>query len=459
MKNTIFYSCQSDLPNNTNRGFIESCVKTALIQLNMSDEFDLAVTLDRDTKDELGTPDIANTIFSKIENSKVFIADVSIINSKSNERKTPNPNVLIELGYAAKVLGWEKIIGVFNIDYGSFDDLPFDIKFRRPLVYSLNGKDKLEVKKYLAKAIQINITELYSKGLLLDGINEYIKVQADTQILCIINHLYKILFGYIREGQSFEFVDKFMNLEFEEIKDILLKRKFLGFQVYKKFEEIEDNLKNVLDKITSSSHYKRELGLPLANLIKWLLSFSKLNSSRQSPDLFVKVNERIDGFNAVYGPDINPTNKDGYILLEKINEEHSMVRDFGEFQEKQKIDAMLDYVVMNKKYIDEYAHKFIELILIIDKWLIVSGGEFLVDNIKEFDFKIKENPRKNLNEFNNASLDGMDYLLNHILSDSNNLDYKNIIAINSLKYVIESLAKSEQPFKDYKKILGNLKEK
>jgi hypothetical protein len=128
LKNHVFYSWQSDLSNNTNRGFLETCITEALKELNVSDLYDIEFSLDKDTKDESGTPHIAETIFSKIEKSKLFIADVSIINSGSVGRKTPNPNVLIELGYAARTLGWERIICIYNKAYGSFDDLPFDLK-------------------------------------------------------------------------------------------------------------------------------------------------------------------------------------------------------------------------------------------------------------------------------------------------------------------------------------------
>jgi hypothetical protein len=104
---------------------------------------------------EMGTPHIAETIFTKIEHAKIFIADVSIINSDYKKRKTPNPNVLIELGYAARVLGWNKIICIYNTDYGTYDDLPFDLKYRRPLCYS--GKNKGVEKKNIVDVIKENI--------------------------------------------------------------------------------------------------------------------------------------------------------------------------------------------------------------------------------------------------------------------------------------------------------------
>lgn len=157
MISKIFYSWQSDLPNNCNRGFICECIEGAIKGVNKSEQFEIEFCIDRDTKGESGTPSIAETIFSKIDKSKIFIADVSIINAGHEERKMPNPNVLLELGYAVKVLGWERIICIYNTDYGVFEDLPFDLRHRRPLTYSLKDKDKSEVKKYIIEAIKTNI--------------------------------------------------------------------------------------------------------------------------------------------------------------------------------------------------------------------------------------------------------------------------------------------------------------
>ncbi|HHW39009.1 MAG TPA: nucleotide-binding protein [Bacillales bacterium] len=181
MKNYVFYSWQSDLPNNTNRGFLEGCIEKALKELNMTDTYDIEFSIDKDTKDKKGTPHIAETIFSKIEKSKLFIADVSIINSDYEKRKTPNPNVLIELGYAVKVLGWNKIICIFNTDYGSFDDLPFDIKFRRPLCYSLNGKNKTEARKHIVEVIKSNISTFEIKELVsISEVGSYLIFDTST---------------------------------------------------------------------------------------------------------------------------------------------------------------------------------------------------------------------------------------------------------------------------------------
>lgn len=194
MKNHIFYSWQSDLPNNNNRNFIENCIRKVLKELNRSETFDIEFCIDRDTKNEMGTPDIANTIFKKINKSKLFIADVSIINSDYGKRKTPNPNVLIELGYAAKVLGWDRIICIFNTDYGSFDDLPFDIKFRRPLCYSLTDKNKSDGTKLIVEAIKNNISSIDSKKFVtLNDIGSYLVLESSEFYNSLQNNFEKIL--------------------------------------------------------------------------------------------------------------------------------------------------------------------------------------------------------------------------------------------------------------------------
>ena len=66
MNNTIFYSWQSDLPNDSNRGFIESCLNKVSKKISTISPFSIDFVLDRDTKNETGTPDITDSIFKKI---------------------------------------------------------------------------------------------------------------------------------------------------------------------------------------------------------------------------------------------------------------------------------------------------------------------------------------------------------------------------------------------------------
>ncbi len=119
----IFYSWQSDLPNKTNRTFIQNALKKAVINIIQDDSIKVDPVIDRDTSGVPGSPDIVDTILEKIDSCSVFAGDVSIINATSKKRKTPNPNVLIEFGYALKRLGLSHIILVIVCRQNILDTL------------------------------------------------------------------------------------------------------------------------------------------------------------------------------------------------------------------------------------------------------------------------------------------------------------------------------------------------
>ena len=91
-KSTIFYSWQSDIKES--RNFISDCLNK--LEKKMKDV--VLCEIDRDTRGLAGAPDIGDSIYEKIDSADIFIADVTIINHDYEGRKTPNTNVLIELG-------------------------------------------------------------------------------------------------------------------------------------------------------------------------------------------------------------------------------------------------------------------------------------------------------------------------------------------------------------------------
>lgn len=160
---TVFYSWQSDLPNSTNRGFIEGCLKRAIKELKAEGQLRVEPCLDRDTMNVPGSPDIAATIFEKIESAALFVCDVSIINKGTQERLAPNPNVLIELGYAVKTLGWNRVVCVFNSVTGQVEDLPFDLRHRRVRGYCLaEGQEKIEPRKSLVRSLKDDLQSAFA---------------------------------------------------------------------------------------------------------------------------------------------------------------------------------------------------------------------------------------------------------------------------------------------------------
>jgi hypothetical protein len=142
MQATIFYSWQSDTRAAANRTLIQDALEGAAKDLRADGSLSVEPVLDRDTQAVPGAPDIGATIFEKIDASAAFVADVTIV-SRSAGRPTPNPNVLIEVGYSLKSLGSRKIILVQNLVFGGPEELPFDLRQKRVLTYR-SAEDALE---------------------------------------------------------------------------------------------------------------------------------------------------------------------------------------------------------------------------------------------------------------------------------------------------------------------------
>ena len=147
MPDTIFYSWQSDRPNNVCRSLIEHALETALSSI--AQEFDVDPRPDRDTKDVAGSPPIAETIRRKIRECRMFVADLIFVGTSETERNgkkrlISNPNVMIEYGYAFAKLKDTMIVGVLNTAYGGIEDLPFDLAHRRSAIefFAPEGTDE-----------------------------------------------------------------------------------------------------------------------------------------------------------------------------------------------------------------------------------------------------------------------------------------------------------------------------
>jgi len=143
---TVFYSWQSDSPPKANRNFVQTALKRAIEAVKAKESIAVEPVFDSDTRNVAGAPKISDTIFNKIDASSIFVADVTIIRrtagTTARDRKAlPNPNVLVELGYALKALGDERLVLIANTSFGRIEDLPFDLLGRRTIPYTLSEKD------------------------------------------------------------------------------------------------------------------------------------------------------------------------------------------------------------------------------------------------------------------------------------------------------------------------------
>ena len=178
---TVFYSWQSDISNRINRNFIEDALKKAIQSVSKDFMVQKAlrndeIELDKDTKGVPGIPPIADVIFEKISKCAIFIPDLTFVGTSVSGRPIPNPNVLIEYGWALKEVTHSRIISVMNTAFGepTAVNMPFDMRhLRNPITFHLKEDDTPElrskVKAELSKSLAYAI-ELVIKGGALDSL-------------------------------------------------------------------------------------------------------------------------------------------------------------------------------------------------------------------------------------------------------------------------------------------------
>jgi len=168
MNITVFYAWQSDSPSATNRGFIRRAAESACERITADVSNPWTVSIDADTQNVPGMCDIPNEILEKISKSSIFLADLTFVGSvggDSDQKPTPNPNVLFELGYAAKCLGFERLVGVINEVSGAVDGQIFDIKRRSSIKYRLSTEDTPSTIERRRKRLSEQLEEVFRRTL------------------------------------------------------------------------------------------------------------------------------------------------------------------------------------------------------------------------------------------------------------------------------------------------------
>lgn len=220
----IFYSWQLDTAPKNNKYFINDCLDKAIKELKRDETINVIPRLDKDTQHMTGSPDIVDSIFKKIDSCNIFVADISIINSgRINEwlkiKSTPNPNVLVELGYAVNRLSWDRIICLNNSAFSDINKMPFDLRKNRISQYSCNNpKNKEQINNLvnlLTKAIKdiiVNYDTIISKERqgnyayhdkgIFEALNSII---SETEFKDLLKHITTV---FIIEKIEFQLLDK-----------------------------------------------------------------------------------------------------------------------------------------------------------------------------------------------------------------------------------------------------------
>lgn len=179
----IFWSWQSDTHQPSGRHFVRDVLIQLAKDLNGVDQAEEAerpdqdeeddgqdpgwVDIDHDTLGVGGSPRIADTILRKIDQAAVFVADVTPVGKTQGGKFLPNPNVMIELGYALRVIELERIVLVMNRAEGAaLKNLPFDLRhWRGPVTYALTRDATDDKRGAVAEELKNDLRRVIDPGL------------------------------------------------------------------------------------------------------------------------------------------------------------------------------------------------------------------------------------------------------------------------------------------------------
>ena len=162
MKKTIkiFYSWQSDYKKKKIKEVFDSSIEK--VKNHFKNKYDIIIC--QDSRSESGMVDISSTIFNEINNSDLFVGDLSIVSFYENAETTkflPNVNVVYELGYATSRLGQERVLCFFDSESGDMNKLPFDLRNKR--ILKISTKNEEDINKtigYISNAIIKALTNI-----------------------------------------------------------------------------------------------------------------------------------------------------------------------------------------------------------------------------------------------------------------------------------------------------------
>ena len=319
--NTIFFSWQSDLPNSYNRNLIENVIKSTLKKINRENNLSLVLDIDRNTDGLLGSPDIADSILKKIDKCDIFIADISIINKSSTFRKTPNPNVLFELGYAVSRIGWNRVICVFNSDYGDLKDIPFDLRNRRIIQY--NSKDITRTKQSLINLFEEIINDNTESLITSREITDYYSVNIYSSFLNIISRISGMIYGNEVKTTP-KLINEILSLSHSEISNKIDNQQ-IGFNLFSSYSETIKRLEMELDRITQIYEFDKRLYVPIIQLIREL-KFQKLWINRETCFSSLLTNHKAENYTIVTNTS-NSNLEHRYVLGKKLPENKIIILD------------------------------------------------------------------------------------------------------------------------------------
>ncbi len=183
MPYTIFFSWQADTSKTEGRNLIENALNKAIKAISNDTSIEGAVRgdfkVDQGTKGTPGRPNVVDTILGKIKKAAIVVPDFTYVGMRAdNKRLMPNPNVMVEYGYALATLTDLRIITVMNTAHGSPTEhpLPFDLQGAMyPIFYNCpdgaSAEQRAKAREELAKDFEKDIRLILQSDAFAEMLN------------------------------------------------------------------------------------------------------------------------------------------------------------------------------------------------------------------------------------------------------------------------------------------------
>jgi hypothetical protein len=229
----------------------------------------------------------------------------------------------------------------------------------------------------------------FSKKRLNQEIFEYGKMLVDREALSIISQIMKSVYPYEARDASFRGIQTFLSLEKINVKGLIEKAEYTGFQAFRAWDVKEKKLHEILSNAFVAKRMDDEQIITVITLIK---SLQSLEAMQKNEALYEVTKRKAGGYRIQSGKEMNPINKDypdRYLLLKHLKDDKYVVADFGDFA-PYRHSKLLNICIVQPKFIDEYANAISDVISSINQWIELTGSEFLIDT-KMFRIGIGDN--------------------------------------------------------------------
>ncbi|MDG7001826.1 MAG: hypothetical protein JRN15_22240 [Nitrososphaerota archaeon] len=207
---------------------------------------------------------------------------------------------------------------------------------------------------------------------------DYVKMQVDTEVLTVLNHLSKVVCGYEGHDFSNKGVNRLLSLGKADILEKISKSTYVGFQVLKSWEVNEEEFQSILKTPLIVKHLDDEQVISIIRLLRGFRTYDLMFKKKDA--VFESVGKPPSGYKAVKGTDLSPDNsqyKDRFILMEHLTGRDYRVTDFGDFPKYNQKDLLCSFVIKNsaRDYVASTIH---DTLSEINRWLSATGGEFIL---------------------------------------------------------------------------------